>query len=125
MGIDIYMRWDKQTEDERQGQYTGFSIESGSVGYLRESYHGDIYATQFLVNEAFSYDAPEEGVAIPCNVLRERLPEALKLHIQRHKETYGEDVKDDDPSAKAFTDFVELAERLTIEHKHPTIIASY
>ena len=125
MGIDIYMNWDKQSEDEKQGQYTGFSIEHGFAGYLREAYHGGIFATQHLVAEAFDNDAPEEGVAIPFNVLRERLPETLKLHIQRHKETYGEDVKEDDPSAKAFTDFVELAERLTQEHKHPTIIASW
>ena len=125
MGIDIYMRWDNMTEADKKSQYTGYDIEAGHVGYLRDAYHGNGFVTQHLVDEAFAYDAPEEGVAIPCNVLRERLPEALKLHIQRHKETYGEDVKDDDPSAKAFTDFVELAERLTIEHKHPTIIASY
>ena len=125
MGIDIYMNWDKQSEDEKQGQYTGFSIEHGHVGYLREAYHGHTFATRYLVEEAFANDAPDEGVAIPCNVLRERLPETLKLHIQRHKETYGEDVKEDDPSAKALTNFVELAERLTVEHKHPTIIASW
>ena len=125
MGIDIYMRWDKQTEDERQGQYTGFNIESGSVGYLREAYHGDIYATKFLVKEAFSDDAPDEGATIPADVLRERLPEALNLHIQRHKETYGEDVNWESPSAESFVAFVELAERLEAKGKKPTIIASY
>ena len=123
MGIDIYMNWDKQTDEEKQAQYTGWSIESGDVGYLREAYHGSPYVTQFLVKEAFE---SEEGEAsIPSDVLRERLPETLKLHIRRSKDIYGEDVKETDPSAKAFTDFVELAEKLTMEGKPPSIIASY
>ena len=125
MGIDIYMRWDKQTEDERQGQYTGFNIESGNVGYLREAYHGGIYATKHLVHEAFADDVPDEGAIIPSLVLRKRLPETLKLHIQRHRDTYEEVVKETDPSAQSFTDFVELAEELEKSGKHPTIIASY
>ena len=125
MGIDIYMRWDKQSEDERNAQYTWFSIEAGRVGYLREAYHGNIYATHYLVDEAFDNDAPDEGVVIPANVLRERLPETLKLHIQRHKETYGEDINWESPSAEAFIAFVELAERLEAKGKKPTIIASY
>ena len=123
MGIDIYMNWDKQTDEEKQAQYTGWSIESGDVGYLREAYHGSPYVTQFLVKEAFE---SEEGEAsIPSDVLRERLPETLKLHIRRSKDIYGEDVKETDPSAKDFTDFVELAERLEKAGKNPTIIASY
>jgi len=121
MGIDIYMKWDKQTEEEQQAQYTGYSGEHGHVGYLREAYHGNPYATKYLVQEAFE----SEGVQIPCNVLRERLPKTLKLHIQREKDIYGEDVKETDPSAKAFTDFVDLAERLTQERKNPTIYASW
>jgi len=123
MGIDIYMNWDKQTDEEKQGQYLGFSIEGGHAGYLREAYHGSPYVTQFLVKEAFE---SEEGEAsIPSHILRERLPEALKLHAQRHKDIYQEDVKEDDPSAQSFTDFVELAERLEEAGKNPTILASY
>ena len=124
MGIDVYMRWDEQSVVEQQAQYTGFNIATGFVGYLREAYHGEPYATHFLVKEAFDSSTPDEGATIPCNVLRERLPETLKLHIQRHKNIYKEDVKEDDPSAKAFTDFVELAERLETAGKNPTIITS-
>ena len=123
MGIDIYMNWKDQTEDEKQSQFSGFSIEHGHVGYLREAYHGTPYATQYLVKEAF--DSDEGEAYIPSTLLRERLPETLKLHIRRSKDIYGEDVKETDPSAKAFTDFVELAEKLTMEGKPPSIIASY
>ena len=125
MGIDIYMQWDNQTEEQKKGQYTGFDTEAGFTGYLREAYHGGIFATQFLVSEAFDEDAPEEGVAISANVLRERLPETVKLHIQRHKETYQEDVNWESPSAESFVAFVELAEQLERRGKNPTIIASY
>ena len=53
MGIDIYMDWDNQTEEEKKAQLTGFDIGAGSVGYLREAYHGSPYATHYLVKEAF------------------------------------------------------------------------
>ena len=123
MGIDIYMTWDKQTEDEKQAQYQGFSIEHGHVGYLREAYHGNPYATRHLVQEAFE---SEDGEAfIDAKTLRERLPETLKLHIQRQWEIYKEDINLESPSAEAFTAFVELAERLTEQGKPPRFIASY
>ena len=37
MGTDIYLIWDHQTKEEKEKQYTGFSIDSGQVGYLRAS----------------------------------------------------------------------------------------
>ena len=123
MGIDIYMNWKDQTNDEKQAQYTGYSIESGHVGYLREAYHGEPYATEYLVKEAFESGGGE--AYIPSTVLRERLQETLKLHIERSRKIYREDVKETDPSAKAFTDFVELAEKMTAEGNPPSIIASY
>ena len=56
MGIDIYARWEGQTEAEKEAQYTGFSTTAGAVGYLREAYHGGPYVTQWLMPEAFSPD---------------------------------------------------------------------
>ena len=56
MGIDIYMRWDGMTEEDRDKQITGFDATKGDVGYLREASHGKIFATEYLVKEAF-----EEG----------------------------------------------------------------
>lgn len=38
MGLDVYLRWDNISDDEKNKQYTGFSIEHGHVGYLRCCY---------------------------------------------------------------------------------------
>ena len=123
MGIDIYMDWDNQTEEEKKAQLTGFDIGAGSVGYLREAYHGSPYATHYLVKEAFEN---EDGEAyIPANILRERLFDTIAIHIQRHKELYNEDVNFESPSAESIIGFVELAERLEKAGKNPKVIASY
>lgn len=37
MGTDVYLEWDKQTEKQKKKQVTGYSIDSGDVGYLRAS----------------------------------------------------------------------------------------
>lgn len=71
MGIDVYLKWEGQDEEEKQAQYTGFSTTHGHAGYLREAYHGGPYATHILVREAFeSEDCQAE---IPAAVMRERL----------------------------------------------------
>ena len=121
MGIDIYLRWDEMTEAERKAQYTGFSIEHGHVGYLREAYSGAPYATRVLMPEAFDDDAPEDGVRIPAATLRERLPDTLDACRERERLIY----KSDDAPTRAFEDFVQLAERLETEGRNPRVIASY
>jgi hypothetical protein len=40
MGIDIYAEWDGMTAAEQKAQISGFSVDRGLVGYLREAYHG-------------------------------------------------------------------------------------
>jgi hypothetical protein len=124
MGIDIYMRWTGQTEEEIAAQFTGFSIVHGHVGYLREAYHGGPYATRILVPESFE---SENGEAeIRASVLRERLPLAMETVINRALVVYKEKINESDPSVKAFSDFVELAERKEKETGEPvTIIASH
>ena len=37
MGTDVYLKWDKQTKEDKEAQYTGFDIDAGKVGYLRAS----------------------------------------------------------------------------------------
>lgn len=85
MGIDIYMKWPGQTEAESKAQITGFSVDCGNVGYLREAYHGGPYATRYFVEEAFG----DDEVRIPANVLRERLPAAVMLATFREYILYG------------------------------------
>jgi hypothetical protein len=50
----VYTSWRGQTEKEQAAQITGFSVVHGHVGYLREAYHGEPYATRVLVPEAFA-----------------------------------------------------------------------
>ena len=125
MGIDIYARWKGQTEAEERAQQTGFSPVHGHVGYLREAYHGEPYATQSLVPEAF--ESPEHRAEIPAAVLRERLQHTLALVAVREQTVYDEH----DPEAiheiqQSFMDFVALCERKEQETGKPiTIIASF
>lgn len=128
MGIDVYARWKGQTEQERQAQYTGFSVTAGNVGYLREAYHGRPYATRVLVPEAFAANDCE--AQIPAAALRGRLPEVLTLAMIRSAVIYKQDLAEGSVEAlqvcESFVDFVDLCERKEAETGKPvTIIASY
>ena len=122
MGIDIYMRWDGMTEEDRDKQITGFDATVGEVGYLREAYHGGPYATRYLVEEAFEDGADE--VHIPATELRKRLPLTKEIVIQRFRDVYKEEIEEDNAFVKAFEDFVKLSEALEEEGRKPTIYAS-
>ena len=87
MGIDIYAKWKNQSKEEEKAQFTGFSTVAGSVGYLREAYHGEPYVTHYLVEESFK----EDGAKIPAKVLRERLPAAVMLSIVREAKLYSKE----------------------------------
>jgi len=126
MGIDIYARWPSQTEAE--AQVTGFSIAHGHIGYLREAYHGEPYATRVLVPEAFDHEAYPDGARIPAETLRERLPETLDTATRRQQLLYNEgpDQENTRVVLQSFRDFVEFCERTEREAGEPcTIVASY
>lgn len=123
MGIDIYMRWDGMTEEDRDKQITGFDATVGEVGYLREAYHGSPYATKYLVEEAFEDGAGD--VHIPAKELRKRLPLTKDIVIQRFKEVYKEEIEEDNVFVKAYEDFVKLGEALEEQGRKPTIYASW
>ena len=62
MGIDVYLEWDgmperpeiKKSGDWDSPEYKKWSEWRFGKGiYLRESYHGESYATEFLFREAF------------------------------------------------------------------------
>ena len=124
MGIDIYARWKNQTPKQVQAQFTGFSAVHGHVGYLREAYRGDPYATHYLFQEVF---AKKGEAKIPAEVLRERLPRTLELVEIREKRLYKEVRKKQlDRIKKSFIDFVKLCEQKEKETKEScTIVASY
>src|SRR3990167_7640908 len=87
MGIDIYAAWERQAEEEKKAQATGFSVVACNVGYLREAYHGGPYVTKYLVPEAF--EAGYDGVKISAATLRERLPVAVLIALYRNNKVYG------------------------------------
>jgi hypothetical protein len=125
MGIDIYMKWEGMTEKEEQARYTGFNIMSGHLGYLREAYHGEPYATRFIVKEAFADTIEDEDgyIEFPAKLLRERLPETLELVEERYA---GESKDFIRKAKKSYRDFVKLAERKEKETGNPVkIMASY
>ena len=132
MGIDMYLRWQGQTDDERKAQYTGYRVDHGHVGYLREAYHGGPYATRALAPEAFEdtdgscddqgYDI---GIRIPASTLRSRLEAVCDMVLLRAAKVYGETLTLDSPEVRAFIDFVEMYERLEREGKEPHVSASY
>ncbi len=115
MGIDVYMRWHGQSDDEVSAQYPGFSIAHGHVGYLRESYHGPS-ATRVLVPEAFERETP-----IPASVLRKRLADARDACRQQYRDA----PQLADLAERSLIDFVALAERKEAETGRPvTIVVS-
>lgn len=72
MGIDIYLKWDGMTEEDKAKQIDiGFSTTAGEVGYLREAYHGGPYATQIFFREAFESD--DYHAEIAAAVMAERM----------------------------------------------------
>ncbi len=113
MGIDIYAAWDGMTKEEEWAQITGFSSVHGYVGYLREAYHGEPYATHVLVPEAF---APG-GALIPAATLREGLPETLRTARVRMRVLYKQNPDSAEGAAelRSFEDFVALCERKEME----------
>ena len=123
MGIDIYMRWEGMTEEDRDKQIAGFDATVGEVGYLREAYHGSPYATRYLVEEAFEDGA--DYVHIPAKELRKRLPLTKEIVIQRFKDVYKEEIEEDNVFVKAYEDFVKLSEALEEQGRKPTIYASW
>lgn len=126
MGIDIYVKWDGQTEAEKKAQLTGFSIDAGQHGYLREAYHGGPYSTRVLVPEAFeAVEAGDDDAMIPAATLRLRLEEAVETAVARQQNIYGEVATEAHPMVRSLRAFVELVERLEREGKRPHIIASY
>jgi len=124
MGIDIYAKWDRMTMREEAEQARGIlSVEYGYVGYLREAYHGEPYATKALVPEAFKYGRARINAA----TLRERLPDALRTAEVRERNVYGEtDADEIERVLKSYRDFVALCARKEQETGNPClVIASY
>ena len=125
MVIDIYAEWRGQTKREHSAIVTEwFSTGGGGVGYLREAYHGEPYATRFLFAEAF--DSETATAQIPAAQLRANLPKALELVEERARKIYNATDEEVENEKQSFRDFVALCERKEKETGEPVrIVASY
>jgi hypothetical protein len=85
MGIDVYLAWDNQTDEDQKAQYVGFDVRSGDVGYLREAYHGGPYGTHLLIQEDWEV---EGGVEVENSVLQSRMSMVAKAVIWRNYKLY-------------------------------------
>lgn len=139
MGIDIYLKWDGMTEDEKQAQYTGFDITAGRVGCLREAYHGEPYATRVFVPEAFDeagMDLDPAGAGLTVEgrdgweperpiitlaTLEGRLPATLEAVAMRYAGE-GDFV---DKAQQSYLDFLALAKEKVLDGRKVTVYASY
>ena len=122
MGIDIYATWRGQRDDQTMAQGSAWlSILGGKVGYLREAYHGEPYATRFLCPEAFQ----ENGARIPAAILNERLPETLRLVEERERTLYHSGAKEIEAAKQDFRDFVTLCERKEKETGEPVLVTAW
>ena len=122
MGIDIYARWRGQTVAEREAQTIGFTATAGHIGYLRESYHGEPYATVQLCREAFASEAA--SAIIPAATLRKRLPVTLMTAEDIARDLYLEDDIVVEKILRSFRDFVDLCERKERETGQPVEIVA-
>ena len=122
MGIDIYAKWDGMTEAEEAAQLTVWaSAEDGHLGYLREAYHGEPYATRVLVEEAFLH--AHGRASIGADLLQARLPEVLELAERREREVYSvTDAVEIERVLKSYRDFVALCAQKEKETGEPYLI---
>lgn len=139
MGIDVYMKWDGFTKDDKEAQLKGFDATIGNAGYLREAYHGDPYATMYLCPEAFDDErfkhpfnpkAKEDDddygyVKLAADLLVERLPIVIQAAIERNTKLYNSTLDQSLPYIKSFLDFVALYVKMEREGKHPRIYVSH
>lgn len=123
MGIDIYAEWRGQSDKLKLEQNAAWlSVHNGKIGYLREAYNGQPYATRYLCREAFT----SGKAAIPAAVLKERLPKALELVEERERKLYKSTDKVVAEARQSLRDFVALCEAKEKETGEAvSIIASY
>ena len=121
MGIDIYAKWAGMSEQECDAQAEAWlTNQGGGVGYLREAYHGAPYPSHHLVREVFEGPTVAE---IPAHVLRERLPETLRLAEVRARTVYElTDPAEIEDEVKQYREFVEFCEEREAQTGEPPIV---
>ena len=121
MGIDVYLKWKNMFKADKEAQITSFDVFSGHVGYLREAYHGNPYATKYMFSECFENKSAE--FSYPASLLEERLEETLRLVVERASNLYDSTPEEIEKAKKSFVDFVALAKTIEEIQKEPCVVA--
>lgn len=122
MGADIYLHWDKQTEEEKQKQITGYDITKGHVGYLRGAYNGHVGwdAICMLFEDVKEFDQCGENWVVNINLLKQNLKQMEEtIFVDRKKDFFSKDGKDSE--IQSYRDFVKLAGEKIKERKKPFV----
>lgn len=121
MEIEICAQWDRMSMQEAAAQLSAkYNLAGGAVGYLREPYHGEPYATRTLVPEAINYGRAR----IAATTLRKRLPDALQV-VEAREHAYAVTAADEtgiERMQKEYRDFVALCARKEAETGIPCLI---
>ena len=165
--INCYLKWDDHAEEKSylekmHNEIIKMPVEEtleslhkfGYLGYLREEvYDGESYVIKYLFSEAWSdgnnesdsNDKKEGYCNISSDVLKARLPKAIKITLQTEKLEYNKKnkitrlerqrqqqqkkkEKEEEhysPRVKSLKDFVQLFEQKEKEGKNPRIYVSY
>jgi hypothetical protein len=159
--VNCYLKWDDRTEEKKylermHKEIIKMPVEEtlkslhkfGHLGYLREEdvYDSETYATKYLFSEAWSGDdSKKDGYCkVSSDVLKTRLPKAIKITIQREKlednkhknkkttriewqrqQKHQEEKEEYSPRVKSLKDFVQLFEQKEKEGKIPRVYVSY
>lgn len=108
MGLDIYLKWEGQTEEERQAQFTGFDITKGHVGYLRSSYCNS--AKLRIFDQLFGNNVGEEEFYPKVGELSVNLKD---IDFTPLKDEYNQDLYKE--AVQSIQDFVKLCEKKIVE----------
>jgi hypothetical protein len=167
--INCYLKWDDHAEEKSYLEKMHNEIiktpddetlkslhnKFGYLGYLREEvYNGQSYVMKYLFSEAWSEEGSndyntnnkKDGYCkVSSDVLKARLPKAIKITLQTEKLEYDKKNKnkttrlerqqrqqqqkkkgeDYSPRVKSLKDFVQLFEQKEKEGKKPRIYVSY
>jgi hypothetical protein len=162
--INCYLKWDDHAEEKSylekmHNEIIKMPVEEtlkslhkfGYLGYLREEvYDGESYVIKYLFSEAWSdgnnesdsNDKKEGYCNISSDVLKSRLPKAIKITMEREKVESNKNKTtiiigrkqqkkkkkqegDYSPRVKSLKDFVQLFEQKEKEGKNPRIYVSY
>lgn len=116
MGVDIYLEWDNQTQEEHDAQITGFSIDAGAVGYLRASY--GMGEELKILHEIFP-DWDNKPTDFDWVFALDKAKKLIRMYA------IGKDIEFKNMWGKSLINFLELGIKLRKEGKHPTFYISY